>query len=147
MKLYLSANQINFENKIINKCNLEIVKDTSLNNKFSENIFNSFCGFINNFIKTDQDLINTLINKFEHTKISRKALLLESGKTADKIFFLHEGFVRFYHVKEDGIEVTSDFYFAPGFITSFTSLIEQKPSIVNVQAMVKMEVLFIKVNW
>lgn len=115
-----------------------------MNDRISENILNSFRAFVNRFIPIDDKLYNTLISNFELKKVSRKELLLEAGKTANKIFFLHEGFVRFFHTKTDGTEVTSDFYFAPGFITSFTSLIEQKPSIVNIQAMVKMEVLFIK---
>lgn len=100
--------------------------------------------FINKFIKTDDELFNKILGDFEYYKISRKELLLEAGKVADKVFFLPEGFVRFFHIKENGNEVTSDFYFAPGFITSFTSLIEQKPSIVNIQAMVKMDTLYIK---
>lgn len=100
--------------------------------------------FVNRFIKTDDELFNTILGNFEYYNTARKELLLEAGKVADKVFFLPEGFVRFFHIKENGIEVTSDFYFAPGFITSFTSLIEQKPSIVNIQAMVKMDILFIK---
>lgn len=115
-----------------------------MNVRLSENTLKLFRDFINRFIPTDDKLFNTLISKFELKKVSRKELLLEAGKTSNKIFFLSEGFVRFFHTKKDGTEVTSDFYFAPGFITSFTSLIEQKPSIVNIQAMVKMDVLFIK---
>lgn len=112
--------------------------------QISENTLRSFRTFINRFIPTDDKLFETIISCFELKKASRKGLLLEAGKTANKIFFLSEGFVRFFHTKKDGTEVTSDFYFAPGFITSFTSLIEQKPSIVNIQVMVKMDVLFIK---
>jgi len=100
--------------------------------------------FVNKFIQTDEELFDTIFNNFEYYKVARKELLLESGKVADKIYFLPEGFVRFFHTKKDGSEVTNDFYFAPGFITSFTSLIEQNPSIVNIQAMVKMDLLYIK---
>ncbi|KUO63565.1 hypothetical protein APF79_11640 [bacterium BRH_c32] len=102
-----------------------------------------FREFVNRFIEIDDKLFDTIINKFEYKKVARKELLLEAEKTANKIFFLSEGFVRFFHTKDEGIEVTSDFYFAPGFITSFTSFIDQKPAIVNIQAMVKMDVLFI----
>ncbi|MCU0343802.1 MAG: Crp/Fnr family transcriptional regulator [Ignavibacterium sp.] len=112
--------------------------------QISENTLKTFRTFVNRFIPTDDKLFETIISCFEFKKAARKELLLEAGKTANKIFFLSEGFVRFFHTKKDGTEVTSDFYFAPGFITSFTSLIEQKPSIVNIQVMVKMDVLFIK---
>ena len=115
-----------------------------MNEIVSDNILKSFRAFVNGFIETDDKLFDNLISNFEFKKVSRKELLLEAGKTANKIFFLHEGFVRFFHIKKDGTEVTSDFYFAPGFITSFTSFIDQKPSIVNIQAMVKMGVLLIK---
>jgi CRP-like cAMP-binding protein len=115
-----------------------------MNEQLSNNTLKLFHGFVNRFIPTDDKLFDTIISKFENKKVARKDILLEDGKKADKIFFLSEGFVRFFHIKKDGTEVTSDFYFAPGFITSFTSLIEQKPSIVNIQAMVKMDVLFIK---
>jgi len=115
-----------------------------MNEIVSQNIIKSLREFVNRFIKTDDKLFEVIISNFELKKVARKELILEAGKTADKIFFLSEGFVRFFHTKKDGTEITSDFYFAPGFITSFTSLIAQKPSIVNVQAMVKMDVLFIK---
>jgi CRP-like cAMP-binding protein len=114
-----------------------------MNEIVSDNIVKSFRAFVNKFIETDDRLFDTLISNFEFMKVARKELLLEAGKTANKIFYLHEGYVRFFHTKMDGTEVTSDFYFAPGFITSFTSLIELKPSIVNIQVMVKMDVLFI----
>lgn len=117
-----------------------------MHDHISENTLKSFRTFVNKFIQTDDQLFNTLISSFEYKKIARKELLLEVGKIANRVFFIHEGFVRFFHTKNDGTEVTSDFYFAPGFITSFTSLIQQKPSHVNVQAMVKMDVLFIKYN-
>lgn len=110
----------------------------------SENILKSFRSFIEKFIPIDDELFNTIISNFEYKKVARKEFLLEAGKTADKIFFLSEGFVRFFHIKNDGSEITSDFYFAPGFITSFTSFISQKLAIVNIQAMVKMDVLFIQ---
>jgi len=115
-----------------------------MNKLISENILESLREFVSRFIQRDEQLFDTLISNFEYRTVARKELLLETGKTANKIFFLSDGFVRFFHYKKDGTEVTSDFYFAPGFITSFTSFIEQKPSIVNIQAMVKMDVLFIK---
>ncbi len=115
-----------------------------MNETLSENILKSFRAFVEKFIPTEDKLFHTIISNFEYKKVARKEFLLEAGKTANKIFFLSEGFVRFFHTKNDGNEITSDFYFAPGFITSFTSFITQKPAIVNIQAMVKMDVLFIQ---
>jgi len=114
-----------------------------MDGKIPSEIEKSFRLFIERFINIDDELLNKVIGCFNYMKVPRKALLQEAGITAAKLFFLHEGFVRFFHTKEDGTEVTSDFYFAPGFITSFTSFIEQKTAVVNIQAMVKMELLFI----
>lgn len=98
-------------------------------------------GFINRFITLSGQDFSLLLSKMEMQTIPRKKLLIEHGEVAGKMFFLFEGFTRFFHWKDDGSEITSDFYFAPGFITSFTSFIEQKPSVVNIQGMVKMDVL------
>ncbi|MGE0077614.1 MAG: Crp/Fnr family transcriptional regulator [Bacteroidales bacterium] len=84
-----------------------------------------------------------LSESLELINFEKKQLILENGKVADRMYFLSEGFVRFYHYKPDGCEVTSDFYFAPGFITSYTSFILQKPSIVNIQCLDKMSTLSI----
>ncbi|CAG1769879.1 hypothetical protein BAC3_00619 [uncultured bacterium] len=97
--------------------------------------------FVSRFIPFDERLESIMLENFELRKVPRKEFLLQEGKTAEHIYFLYEGFVRFFHTKEDGTEVTSDFYFAPGFITSFTSWIRQETSQVNIQAMVKMDVL------
>ena len=104
-------------------------------------ILSNFRIFVSKYVTLNEQLFNRIIDGFEYRHVSRKEILLEAGKTADKIFFLDNGFVRFFYVKEDGNEVTSDFYFAPGFITSFTSFIERKPTPINIQAMVKMDIL------
>ena len=69
--------------------------------RISENTLKSFREFINRFIPTDHKLFDTLISNFEYKKVARKELLLDAGKTANKIFFLHEGFVRFFHTKKE----------------------------------------------
>lgn len=102
--------------------------------------------FIHRFIALNDQDFELLLSKIDCQTIPRKKLLIEHGEVADRMFFLFEGFTRFFHWKDDGSEITSDFYFAPGFITSFTSFIEQKPSVVNIQAMVKMDVLVLKYN-
>ncbi|NJO90910.1 MAG: Crp/Fnr family transcriptional regulator [Chloroflexia bacterium] len=60
--------------------------------------------------------------------------------------FFCNGYFRFYHNDVSGNEITSDFYFSPGFITSYTSFVTGEPSFVNVQAMETMEILEFKRN-
>lgn len=102
--------------------------------------------YVQRYVEISIDEFNALLSHMFLVKVRKRQLLFESGNTASQMFFIPEGFVRFYHVKHDGAEVTSDFFFAPGFITSYTSLIAQKPSIVNIQTLCNMEVLSITYN-
>jgi len=76
--------------------------------------------------------------------ILKKEHLIKASEICNKIAFFSEGYFRFYHYGTDGTEVTSDFYFAPGFITSYTSLITGNPSKVYVQAMEDMKILVLR---
>jgi CRP-like cAMP-binding protein len=102
--------------------------------------------FIAQFATLNEQEFDGLSMCLKPITFRKRQLLFSSGTIAREMFFVSEGFVRFYHIKDDGVEVTSDFFFAPGFITSFTSLITQKPSIVNIQALCNMEVLSISYN-
>lgn len=106
----------------------------------SKNILRNF---ISRFLALETQVFEKFSTNLELVEFRKKELIVENGKVADRMYFLSEGFVRFYHFKPDGSEVTSDFYFAPGFITSFTSFILQKPSNVNIQCLEQMSVLTI----
>ena len=97
--------------------------------------------YINNFIQLSREEINILEGILTHKKVKKNELIAENGKVCHKVWFSSEGYFRFYHVDSKGNEITSDFYFAPSFITSYTSFITGRPSFVNVQAMGDMEVL------
>jgi len=79
------------------------------------------------------------ILQFKH--IQKREHLVEMNQICDKVVFFMNGYFRFYHFSNEGIEITSDFYFAPGFVTSYTSLITGNISKVNVQAMDEMQLL------
>ena len=84
------------------------------------------------------------LSAFEEIIISKtlekKELFSENGKVCNKLLFFNTGYFRFYYTDSNGNEITSDFYFAPSFITSYTSFITGMPSFVNVQAMTDMEI-------
>lgn len=67
--------------------------------------------------------------------VAKKQLLVREGEHCSKFYFYSEGCFRFYYTDHAGREITSDFSFAPGFITSYTSVITGQSSIINVQAM------------
>jgi CRP-like cAMP-binding protein len=97
--------------------------------------------YINNLIQLSNEEINILDKILTYKKINKKELIAENGKVCQKVLFINDGYFRFYHIDSKGNEITSDFYFAPSFITSYTSFITGTPSFVNVQAMNDMEVI------
>ncbi|MDI9516687.1 MAG: Crp/Fnr family transcriptional regulator [Tenuifilaceae bacterium] len=84
--------------------------------------------------------------KFVYTKIKKNELIAENGKVCNRLLFVNKGYVRFFHFDDNGTEITSDFYFAPTFVTTYTSFLTGLPSHVNVQAMCNMEALELSKN-
>jgi CRP-like cAMP-binding protein len=97
--------------------------------------------YINSFIQLSSEEIRAFEGILTSKKFRKKELFAENGKVCQKIILFSEGYFRFYYIDSKGNEITSDFYFAPSFITSYTSFITGNPSYVNVQAMNDMEVL------
>lgn len=97
--------------------------------------------FINRFVEVSEIETKALSCIFHKRKLKRKEHFVIANHICRKALFFEKGYFRFYHYDSTGNEITSDFYFAPGFITSYTSFINEKPSMVNVQAMVDMDIL------
>ncbi|MDP2042079.1 MAG: Crp/Fnr family transcriptional regulator [Algoriphagus sp.] len=74
-------------------------------------------------------------------KVKRNELLLREGEVCTFNLFVLSGLLRMYHIGPEGQEFTRYFAFENKFGTSLTSLIESKPSIENIQAVEKSEVL------
>lgn len=106
----------------------------------------TFQEYIKRFINLSEDENRALENILIYKKIGKKELFAENNRVCTKLLFINKGYFRFYHHDTNGNEITSDFYFAPSFITSYTSFITGEPSFVNVQAMDDMEVLEIQKN-
>lgn len=100
--------------------------------------------YINSFIQLSSEETNAFEKILSHKKLHKKEHIAVNGKVCQKVLFVSEGYFRFYHVNSKGTEITSDFYFAPSFISSYTSFITGKPSFVNVQAMCDIEVFEIQ---
>ncbi|MEA4840983.1 MAG: Crp/Fnr family transcriptional regulator [Bacteroidales bacterium] len=98
--------------------------------------------YLNSYdIPFTRDEFSVLEEILTYKKIRKKELIAENGRVCQKVLFFSKGYFRFYHSDSRGNEITSDFYFAPSFITSYTSFVTGAPSFVNVQAMNEMEVL------
>ncbi|MBA4302078.1 cAMP-binding domain of CRP or a regulatory subunit of cAMP-dependent protein kinases [Algoriphagus alkaliphilus] len=74
-------------------------------------------------------------------KVKRNELLLREGEVCTFNLFVLSGLLRMYHIGPEGQEFTRYFAFENKFGTSLTSLIEGMPSIENIQAVEKSEVL------
>lgn len=73
---------------------------------------------------------------FEKRVFKKDEFLLEEGKVCRYFYFLEEGLVRFFIVK-NGEDISKIFTAAPNCFTSTTSFRSQKPSVEYIQAMEK----------
>jgi len=101
----------------------------------------AFYEYISRFVQLSDDEVRMMDSIMTLRELRKKEIFVEDNKVCMKVLFINQGYFRFYHFDVNGNEITSDFYFAPCFITSYTSFITGNPSFVNVQAMVDMEVL------
>jgi CRP-like cAMP-binding protein len=97
--------------------------------------------YINSIIQLSDQESRELNDIITEKTIKKREHIAETGKVCSKVIFINRGYFRFYHLNHNGDEITSDFYFAPCFITSYTSFITGKPSMVNVQAMTDVNVI------
>lgn len=88
----------------------------------------------------------SVFSKMRAKSLLKKELLVKEGEHCNKIYFYQEGYFRFYYVDQAGREITSDFLFAPGFISSYTSFLTERRSLINVQAMNDIEMLELDKN-
>ncbi len=88
--------------------------------------------FTDKFCKLNEDELGKLINPFATASIKKKGFILEEGVICNKLFFITKGIVRSYYVK-DGEEITSNFYFAPTFLSDIISYKKKEPTMLNLQ--------------
>lgn len=96
-------------------------------------------GFLNQYVPLTDVEFEMLVKVANFRNIKKRQLLIDSSHSAKEMVFFTSGYFRFFHYLEGGNEVTSDFYFAPGFVTSFSSFVSGKPTCVNIEAMTDMD--------
>lgn len=102
---------------------------------------NELTEFLNQYLSLPSMELSVLMSCAERRRWKKREMLLESGQLAKHVWFIRKGYVRFFYYDASGSEVTSDFVFAPGFVTAFRSFITQAPSTVAMQAMEDMEAI------
>ena len=97
--------------------------------------------YLDTIVQLPDEEFMAIASVISEKKIRKKEHLIQANEICNKVVFFFDGYFRFYHNTPNGDEVTSDFYFAPNFVTSYTSFLSGKPSFVNVQAMEDMDIL------
>ena len=62
------------------------------------------------------------------SKIPAKILLLQEGEVSNRLYFIVQGALRLFFIKEDGAEYTSQFFFENQIVASVESFLERQPS-------------------
>ena len=96
---------------------------------------------ISRYVKlTDADI--ALCNElWEPVLYPRNRIIEEAGKKTKYLYFVISGYIRLFHYDEHGNENTTHINCPPGFITSYSSYIQQTPSDLNVECITDCELL------
>lgn len=100
--------------------------------------------FLNALLPIADSEIQELSSICTTTSFRKREHLVSAGEQAREIFFYSSGLIRFFHFNHQGVEITSDFYFGPNIVSSYTSLLTGQPSQVYLQAMADMSFLTIR---
>jgi CRP/FNR family transcriptional regulator, anaerobic regulatory protein len=89
--------------------------------------------------------LKTLVSKLEYREQRKNDLILAEGQIENHVYFIVEGTVRNYCLK-DGDDVSLDFFFPGDFTNSYMSFLTRQKSIVNVEAMTEAKLLRLSYN-
>ena len=80
---------------------------------------------------------------YEILSVPAKTVLLEAGKAASKVFFVHKGCIRQWY-NADGKDITCQFFFEGSLVACINSLINAVPSEYTLETVLPSEVYVIK---
>ena len=83
------------------------------------------------FTQEQLDKIFAAHTKFE---LKKNEYLLKQGQTARSYYIIERGLVRFYVIDYNGNEITTQFIGENEIVNEVSSLFQQTPSVVNIQA-------------
>lgn len=90
---------------------------------------------------TDSDL-GSVLKHFETKSIKKKTNILEAGTTAKEVYFILNGCIRLFYMK-DGEDISAYFFTEKMFAGAYDSFISQKPSRHSIETLENCEVLAI----
>lgn len=80
---------------------------------------------------------------YEIISIPAKTILLEAGKTAQKVFFVHSGCIRQWY-NANGKDITCQFFFENSPVACIESLIKSQPSEYTLETVLPSEIYVIR---
>jgi CRP/FNR family transcriptional regulator, anaerobic regulatory protein len=95
---------------------------------------------LSTYIQLEKFELDYLISQLEVQYLKRKELVLTEGQICKNAYFINKGSLRIYH-NIDGSEITGQFFFENDWYTNYASFLSQKPSLLNIEALEKTELL------
>jgi CRP-like cAMP-binding protein len=91
--------------------------------------------YIQSLVPMPLEKVKTVIESFDFVAIEKNEFLFRENKISKETYFLESGFVRSYVLDNEGEEVTTHIFSAPGFVNDFLSFFKQQPSSQNFQSL------------
>ncbi|MGA3084385.1 MAG: Crp/Fnr family transcriptional regulator [Thermodesulfobacteriota bacterium] len=99
------------------------------------------------FLPISEDGLEKLLNNIIIKEIPSGTILLFEGDIATKLFLVINGCMRAFFIKENGIEITSQFFIEGQMVASFESAMTGKPSRLYIDAIEDSIIGFIPMNY
>ncbi len=87
-----------------------------------------------------------IIPLVQYREIPDRSVLLREGEIAHKLYIIVQGCLRAYFTKEDGTEITSQFFFEGQMVASFESALTGKPSRIYIEAIEPASLFYISIT-
>jgi len=97
-------------------------------------MFPNFINHLKKHVELNIDEIATLKDFVKIIEVRKKDFLLEEGKICRYNYFVEKGLLRMFFVNEKGVEQITQFALENWWMSDHMSLIMEKPSVFNIQA-------------
>ncbi len=89
---------------------------------------------IRQIVQVNDDEINLISNSFEVHNYAARAYIHQAGRICKKVHFIQKGLVRVFHLRDEE-EVTSYLACDDGFVSSYSSFINQTSAFESIQCL------------
>jgi CRP-like cAMP-binding protein len=106
-----------------------------------ESPINKLLAFIKTRVNLTEDDVRLIDDSFEPVLFPKNRIIEEQEVVPKYIYYIISGYLRLFHYNDHGDEITSHINCPPGFITSYSSFINQKKSTENLESITESELL------